>query len=320
MIQPASNRGFTPYAVPAPPPGYYDPSLDAQQGAANRGLLDTTQDVGAANLRDTVDYGLGRDAIGRGFTRGTEDLGTQRDAVTRGYDRNVSDLNQGADRGLADLRTSAARGTEDHQSAIAGLLRRYGQLADSQRQQQGRAGVVRGGAMLQAAAKRQANQALDQQPLDQSFQRFTADNQQAQGRVGEDRTLGLGRLGEDKLTQLGALDTAGHRLGEDTTLAYGDLALKLAPPDANNPVGGRSFQNRTTQLTRAQRENFNFGLDVGAQKYYQAAGTGWTPPAMPSNEFVDATGNHRQLQTRGNQTVAVDPSGKVLWRRPRKAA
>lgn len=316
----ASYSGFNPYQQELPPAGYYDPSLDAQQGAASRGLFDLGQDSNTQNLRDTTDYGLGLDSIQRGQTRGNEDLASQRAGVTRGYDRNSSDINTGYGRNVADLNTASARGQQDYDSNVQALTRRYGQLGDTQRQGQAKAGVMRGGAMLQAAAKRTANEAIDRQPMDTSFQRFQTDQSTQLGRLGEDKTLGLSRLGEDRDTAYGQLDTAGRRLTEDSDLSRGQLALQMAPPDANNPYGGRSFQDRTTQLTRAQREGTAFGLDTTAAKAYQAAGAGWTPPSQPGNEFVDpATGQHRQVRTVGNQMIAVDPKGKVLWRRPRSS-
>lgn len=264
-----------------PPPGWYDPGLDAQAAAANRGVLDLGQDVQTGNLRDTVDYGLGRDSILRGQTRGLEDLGSQRSQLDTGYGRNVADVNQGFDRGSQDLGTARTRAEQDYQRNVGELTRRYGQLGTSQRQQQGRAGVMRGGAMLQAAAKRDANQAYDQQPLDTGYQRFGQDNAQSLSRLTENRDTSLGRLGQDHQTGIGMLDRATGRLNEDTSLGLGDLALKMAPPDASNPFGGRSFQDRTTTLTRGQRENQFFGQDVGAARFYQAAGAGWTPPPDP---------------------------------------
>ncbi len=294
--RPRAPEGFTPFAVPKPPPGYYDPALDSQEGAANRGLLDLQQDAGTQDLRDTVDYGLGRDSIFRSQSRGLEDIGSRRQELDTSFSR-----------GQQDLATGSERGQQDYQRNIEALTRRYAQLGTSQRQQQSRAGVMRGGAMLQAAAKRTANEAIDRQPLDTSFQRFQADQAQAGQRLTEDHTF-----------RGGLLDRAGTRLGEDTDLSLGDLALKMAPPDENNPFGGRSFQDRTSTLTRAERENQQFGLDVQGQRGYQAAGAGWTPPKMPGNEFIDpATGQHRQVRVVGNQTIAVDPSGRVLWRRPR---
>jgi hypothetical protein len=214
------------WVQPPPPTGSFDPALDAQRRAAGRGLRDTITDTNTANLRDTVDYGLGRDEIARSQTRGLEDL-------TTGRDQRLGDV----DRGLAVLH------------------RGYQTLASQQRQEFQAHGLGYGGAALQAAAKRQANEAFDQQPLDVA------------------RT----RIGEDFARQSG-------RLGEDTSLAYGKLALDLAPPDASNPLGGRRFQDRTTALTRARREDTSFGLDTAAEKMFQATQSGWVPP-RPPREF-----------------------------------
>jgi hypothetical protein len=214
------------WVQPPPPTGSFDPALDAQRRAAGRGLRDTIADTDTANTRDTVDYGLGRDDIFRAQARGLADL-------TTGRDRGISDV----DRGLSVLQ------------------RGYQTLAGQQRQQFQAHGLAYGGASLQAAAKRYANRAFDQQPLEV-----------ARARIGEDFTRQSGRL------------------EEDTGLQLGKLALDLAPPDASNPLGGRRFQDRTTALTRARREDTNFGLDIGAEKMFQATQSGWVPP-KPPREF-----------------------------------
>lgn len=258
-------KPWTPYVPPPPPAGSYDPALDAQGYAAQRGLLDLEQDIRTANTRGTVDYGLSRD-----------------------------DITRQRDRGFFDLDTARSRGDEDYRRNIEMLQRSYQQLGNRQSQQMRTQGVARGGAALQAASKRQANQAIDRQPIDTNYQRFSADNRLA-------RT----------------------RLGEDSDLAFGRLALMSAPPDASNPFGGREFQDRTTQLTRAQREGSAFGLDLNAQRYYQAAGAGWMPPGrgetggQAGNEYRDAQGNPYRVVIQGNQAVGVDPSGRELWRRRR---
>jgi hypothetical protein len=215
--------GAKPWVQPPPPTGSFDPALDAQRRAATRGLGDTVADIGTANTRDTVDYGLNRDDILRAQTRGLADLTTSRDRGYGDVDRQVSVLHRG-----------------------------FQTLAGQQRQQFQAHGLGYGGAALQAAAKRQANEAFDRQPLDV-----------ARRRIGEDFTRGSGRL------------------NEDTGLQLGRLALDYAPPDATNPLGGRRFQDRATQLTRAQREDTAFGLDTGAEKIFQATQSGWVPPEPP---------------------------------------
>jgi hypothetical protein len=324
--RPAQSRAFVPYVAPDPPAGSYDPAIDAQVSAAGRGLQDLTQDIGTQNLRDTVDYGLGRDSIQRQYDRGNQDLGAQRSQYETGYGRSVADENLGYGRTSTDLQTAASRGGEDYNRNVQMLTRQYSQLGDSQRQQQSRAGVLRGGAMLQAAAKRTANQAIDRQPLDTSYGR-TATTSRTQTRLGADHTTTLGRLGEDRTTALGQLDTAGQADGRGHRPGVRAAGADVAPPDASNPFGGRSFQDRTTQLTRAQRENTAFGLDAAGQRAYQAAGAGWVPPGRGEPGGMPATSSSTRravigsVVTRGgNQTLVLDPTGRVLSRRPRRAA
>jgi hypothetical protein len=139
------------------------------------------------------------------------------------------------------------------------LSRNYAQLQNRQAQGHARAGVMGGGAVLQAAAKRAANQAIEQAPIDTSYSRFQQDNESA----------------------------------------LGQLALQMAPPDASNPLGGRQFQDLTTGLTRAQREGTQFGLDTSAEKAYQASGAGWDPGVKPSNEYVGPQGVYRGINRGG---------------------
>lgn len=183
---------------PPLPAGSYDPALDAQRRAATRGLGDVRQDISTGNVRDTVDYGLGREDILRDQRIAQED-----------YDRNRAMLQQS-----------------------------FQSLANRQRQQAAAAGVLSGGIALEAARKRAAAQAQQQQVLDVGKQRFD----------------------------------------ENISTALGRLALELAPPGEGGPLGGRRFQDRATQLTRAEREDSEFGIDIEAQKQFSAAQSGYVPP------------------------------------------
>lgn len=224
-VPPANQPGsrapaFKPWHPDLTPPlGFYDPVLDANLGAANRGLFDTKQDVETQQGRLTSDYATG-----------------------------VSSINRGADRQLADIGTQRTQGQEDYQRNVADLHTAYDRLQSTQQQRMNASGLLYGGAALQAAEKRAANQQHDQGQLDTGFQRLTS-----------------------------GLDTATGRVNEDRGLALGDLALKEAPPDAGNPFGGRAFQDLATQLTRAKREGAAFGLDTSAAKAAQAAANGWQP-------------------------------------------
>lgn len=255
-----SFKAWDPWSS-SPPSGTFDPSLDAAAGAANRGYQDLTADSGTQDLRDTVDYGL------------------QREDITRSRDQQLADLNQGL-----------SRGTEDYNRNVAMLTRAYQVKGNVQKQQENAYGVLAGGAALQAARKRAANEATDRQPLDTS----------------------LSRLQQDTSTGVERTNTAA-----DTAL--GKLALMMAPPDAANPLGGRSFQDRATALTRGGRENAQFGIDTEAQKSFQAAGTGWDPGTRPRGQFVSPDGKPYEVKVVGNIKYRVDPQGHVLSKqlRPR---
>jgi hypothetical protein len=258
---------FTPWQPPAlPPEGSYDPSIDGSVGAANRGYGDLQDQSATGDTRDTTDYLTGRAAI-----------------------------DQGQARGLADILSARSRGGEDYTRQLGALDRSYGQLANRQRQSQQQAGVALGGASLQAAARRAANQAYDRAPLDTNFQRFTADSA-----------------------------TSEQRLGENTTNQLGALNLDLAPPSADNPLGGRRFQDRKSALTIAGRENAQYGIDAGKSRFFQAAGAGYTipgrgdPGGAPSNEFRDGAGNPYRTELHGADVLRRGPAGNVLSRRKRK--
>lgn len=274
MATKPKSRKFTPYRPPTPPAGSYDPALDAQLAAARRGLSDLQGQIGTQNARDATDYAAQ-------VSRLQEQQGW-----------NSADLSQQLARGQADLGTARTRGTEDYNQNLATLTRNYQQLGNRQLQGAAGAGVLRGGALLQAAAKRSSNQAIERQPLDTNYNRFLADNTQSGQRLAEDYNTQSGRNQAN----------LGYQLGQ--------LALTSSPPDANNPLGGRSYQDRTTQLTAAQREQAFFGQDVTAAKAYQAAGAGWDPPQRPANEFVSKGGTPYRVIG----GVRYDQYGKRLGR------
>lgn len=244
--QQRADRMFTPFKTPTrPPAGTYDPALDAQERATGRGLADFLEDTETGRTRATTDYGLGLADIATGERYQTEDM----------------------DRGLT-------RAREDHTSQSGLLSRRYSMLADSQVDQQAAAGVDRGGTVMAALAKRQANQAVDQAPLDSALSRFMEDD--ARGRL---------RLTEGADRQRGALGLNYSRAGEDFTEG----------------------------VERAQRENTQFGLDIGEQRFYQATGAGYTPPSAPAGEHSKGGITYR-VSGQGPGRKYVLPNGRQVGR------
>src|SRR5688572_7192595 len=93
------GKGFTPFQAPSrPPPGTYDPSLDAAERAAGRGYGDLQQDLERAQgyaYTDVFDPRIGSIA----------QLGRDRDDT-------LQDLGLSKDRSLFDLTRGFTRGTE----------------------------------------------------------------------------------------------------------------------------------------------------------------------------------------------------------------
>ena len=121
-------KPFQPY-VPVPPPGTYDPALNAQLDAARRGYGDVQRDTSLQSLRNAADLGINREALTRSYDRGNEDLVTGynrgNEDLTRGYQRNTSDLDLGYQRGTTDLGTARSRGVEDYDWQVGALQRGY---------------------------------------------------------------------------------------------------------------------------------------------------------------------------------------------------
>lgn len=96
------------------------------------------------------------------------------------YDPNLDAQRQAASRGLTnteqDVGTALRREGEDYGTNVALLTRNYKNLATRQQEQQNQYGVIAGGgAALQSAAKRAANQLVDQTALDTTHNRAVAD-------------------------------------------------------------------------------------------------------------------------------------------------
>lgn len=322
-----SPNRFTPFTQPAPPANYYDPSIDSQVAAANRGLGDLQVDSSTGGSRDLTDYLLGLKDFGTQQSRGLEDIGLTRDRGLQDLGIRESGTTRNFDRAASDLGVTEKRGGQDFGRSIEELTRNYEFLGNRQGQQIQSAGVAGGSALEQAAQKRKQNMAFDRAPIDTNFTRFGEDVSRDRSRMGEDRTSALGAIALDRSrlqADVGAGGTdygrAGSRLTEDIANQTGRFNLDYAPPTAADPLGGRRAQDRTTQLTRGERENLQFGVDAGQQKLYQAVSNGYVPPSAPGNQFKDAQGNAYQVVTRGNTVTAYNPDGSVKWTRPRKGS
>jgi hypothetical protein len=238
--------GFTPFAAPKrPPPGTYDPALDAQERATGRGYEDLVQDYGVAKGRAQDDFLL--------------DKGT---------------LQTELDRALGDAGTGRGRQREDYTRAIADLTRQYATLGGQQEERANAAGLFQGGALEQALRKRTANMALDRAPMDIADQRAEMDFRTLVGSGGAG-----GRLREDFGTRVG-------RMGTTLDRQFGEQG------------------DQTIALARAGREKNEQGVDIGAQRWFQATQAGYDPPVRPKAQRGSGTNPYKVVRTpRGSRRL-----------------
>ena len=225
----------------SPPPGSYDPAIDAQVGQTNRGLGDYLSD----HIRDFGEPGT---ALGG---RTGED-----------YTLGKAGIERGAGRSLVDLLTGRTRAQEDYGQSIAGLDRSFAQQGAAQTQTARAAGVQRGGALAQAMAKRNENKAIARQPIDTGFARFNQDSSQAETRLNEDKGLALGDLDRGFLR---GTDDAGIALAraqrENTQFGLDANAQRFY--QANLPLGGApapAAKPRTSKVKRRPTRGTNRGV------------------------------------------------------------
>ena len=226
MAKPRRSKKLYPrgsYVAPQPPPGLYDPALDAGQGASQRGYADFSADTS----RD----------FGAGYSGGRT-----------GHDYQL---------GLENLATQQARSAQDHTAALAGLDRNYQLLGGRQAEGQRAAGVAGNtGLAARAAQIRAANETRDRAPIDTAFTRGTEDNTRARGELG----LGYTRAVEDAQTGMSRAGREATQFGVDTNISKVFQASQAGwdpgPSPAESAFNADQAAARTSQgqaLSRARR-------------------------------------------------------------------
>lgn len=190
-VSPVTTKPPTFTATPTtvtPPAGFYDPALDAQQRAGDRGLAQMLQDLGKAG------------------TRADDQLRVDKGQINQGADWSLADLLTGKNREGEDYSTATGRAGEDHSTNLATIGRNYQRLGSSQAGSAVQAGVGSGGTFAAAKAARDTNQGLETTAENTGFNRSTADMLTQHNRSGEDYTTQKGRVETTRGQQLGDAD------------------------------------------------------------------------------------------------------------------
>lgn len=222
----------------APPYLSFDPAIEAERRAAQRGLTDISQDSRIAGrrarqdfrttIRDlNIDRRRGMGELRRGLQRGRQDIRFQRQ----------------------DTRRAAQRGRQDFGLQLQAINRHFSQLAGQQVQQANAQGVLDDGTLDAASVARARNKAIARQPID----------------------IGLQRLNQDTTTNLQRLDVQQGRLEQDTRIGRRELRQdtkhdkRLAKQDYK-----RTIKDLHNKLARAIREQRIGDIDLIKEEIFAA--------------------------------------------------
>lgn len=221
-----------------PPSLTYDPAIEAQRRAAQRGLVDTEQDVRQKEHFANTDLTQALGDIKVNTSRKRQDIGRQ---TTRGL--------RSLDQQEADTQTKAKRTSEDFQARLSEIGRQFGQLGHRQRESANAAGVLDAGTEAASAAARGQNQRLAEAPIH----------------------TGQQRLGEDLATALGRIQVGRTDIGEDSTRATNRLTQdRNRDRTLTHRETGRTLRGLSQEEERARREGAISNVDLIESEIYQA--------------------------------------------------
>jgi hypothetical protein len=221
-----------------PPSMSFDPALEAQRRAAQRGLEDTEADIKTKRHYAERDLGLALQGIRINTGRKRFDANTE---FQRG---NTKLANQ-----ESETKLDAERQDQDFQTRLADIGRQFSELGTRQGEASNAAGVSDAGTAAASAAARSQNQTQAEAPI-----------HVAQGRLQEDLMTALDRIAQSR----GYLDQDHglylHRLATDR-----DINRREARRET-----GRSLFSLNREDQRAKREGAIANADLLEQEIYAA--------------------------------------------------
>jgi len=243
-----------------PPPGSFDPGLEAQVRAAERGLIDLIEKTRLEGRRESKDTREARQLLERKVRQGKADIARSRGYAIEDAGNQRGQLQTSFKRDLEDLAIAKQRGTEDYEKALTDMQHRYAQKAAEQSQGQVATGTDDAGTTTAAAAVRGANQAYDKSGVDTIHTRREEDLAQQEQRDREDFATQSGLIDQGLNRDLTGYGIQDFRLGKEQESQRHRLALGIA----------RAHLDRQTSLSHAKREYGIYATDVAQQAYYQA--------------------------------------------------
>lgn len=243
-----------------PPSGTFDPGLEAQVRAAERGLIDLIEKTRLEGHRASVDTRQARRLLERKVRQGQADLARQRGYTLEdaGLDRNRLQTN--FQRDIEDLAIARQNGEEDYSRKLAEIQHAYATRAAVQQQAAVAQAVNDAGTTAASDAVRGANQAYDKGLTDTSHARAVAALNLADRRTREDYANRMGLVDQGLQRDLTRFGIQRHRMGQDLRTQRAALRRDLF----------RGLHDRHDTISKAKREYGIYVTDVAEQAFYQA--------------------------------------------------
>jgi hypothetical protein len=239
---------WKPWTPPPIPSNYFNPVRSAELGSQKVTGENVAENLGKQRTATENDYALGRENLEHGLSHLLEE-----NARTEGQD------------------------TAKRNEALATIARSFSNLKSQQEQNANTAGVFSGGALLQAATKRAANEGIQTTAENANYNRAIANIKQADLNAENAEKEGLGKEGLTRQQQLAELE-------------------------------GKELQ----QGRNAAQEALNTHLLMDQE----AAGAGYRAPTNPNGrEYHGGPEGVYRVIRRGNEWLSVTPRGRVFQRR-----
>jgi hypothetical protein len=234
----SSSSSSTDTGDTSPPFMSFDPALEAEQRALERGLENLLEDTARERHYATQDARQTRRDLRQDKRRGVKDIRRERR-------RGVEDI--GVRR--ADVQRDATRGREDFGSRLSNLIVNFQQKGSQQYQAANAQGSLDASTMQASDAARAGGFARARAPID----------------------TGLARLNENEQTALGQLATSEGRLLQDTGQAQHRLRQDVRHDvRLTDQQLKRQLRDIHTRRQRAREEEAIGQVDLTQQEIYQA--------------------------------------------------
>lgn len=181
-VAPVYHPGDAPWQPPPIPAGAYNPIRDIELAAGKRGVGNTLEDIATRSARDESNLLLSE----------------------------------------GDVHRQEDQQTQDRDRALAQIAQSFTRLGVRQGEQANTAGVLRGGALLQSAAKRAGNEVRAREPVQTNYARQIEADQRQLGQL----VLQRQRDAEDLGTQGSRAEREQGQFGIDTETLKGREAAE----------------------------------------------------------------------------------------------